>query len=260
MSPSGKRFINDEAICLIRRDFSESSLIVVFLCRNLGKVSVLAKGARRPTGRNPLAVDLLDIGQVGLIVNPEGLGLLREFACSWTPSPLRNDLDKWNVGLYLAELVNMATKELAPAAELFDLFRDVLERTAAASSRQELSDLLVNTTKAILTWAGFEPELRCCVGCRRSMGPTDNLFFSASQGGLICRDCEPGIVDKARLEHRAWYYLTGKVSDVTSARMAFEVLSYMIVEQLGKLPKMQRYCRDMFAASAPPKGQAATKM
>jgi len=255
MPIAGKRSLKDEAICLNRRDFSESSLVLVLLCRNTGKVSLLAKGARRPTAaKASLAVDLLDIGRVGFIMNPDGLGLLQEFAGLTGFGSIRRDLDKWNACLYLAELANLAAKDFAPAAELFDLLKHALDAIASAPAREDIATLLVDAARAILAWSGFEPQLRQCVFCTRTLKPTDELFFSPSQGGLICRDCEPTTTDKLRLEHRTWYYLLGKVKDPISAGKAFELLDRMTYEHLGRSCRMLRHCNDLFRRSEHRKG------
>jgi len=243
-SSDKKQLVQDEAICLARRDFSESSLVLVMLCRSVGKVSLLAKGARRP--KSAVAVDLLDRGEASLILSVEGLGLLREFACTAPLPELRRDLHKWHVGLYLSEIANLATKDLAPAGRLFDLLVNSLERTCRAGSSKELAAVLVHGTKGILAWAGYDPQLQNCVSCNRVLTPADLLFFTASGGGLLCRDCEPAVVDKVRLEHRAWYYLLGKVDDTVSARMGFELLNYMIREHLGRPAKMEKHCGEIF--------------
>ncbi|NLX04294.1 MAG: DNA repair protein RecO [Phycisphaerae bacterium] len=242
---SGKKQVQDRAICLARRDFSESSLVLVLLCRVYGKVSVLAKGARRP--KSPLAIDLLDSGQATLIIHPEGMGLLTTFAADRPLPQLRADLDKLNVSLYIAEIINLATKELAPAEELFDLLTRSLEEVARTESRRELGTLLVRSATKVLSWAGYEPQLQRCVNCSRVMGPTDRLFFTPSGGGLLCRDCEPAVVDKIGIENRAWYYLIGKVHDPISAGKAFDVINAMLREHLYRSPRMYPHCRKLFS-------------
>jgi len=243
-SSPGKRQVQDEAICLARRDFSESSLVLVFLCRATGKLSLLAKGARRP--KSTVAVDLLDTGQAGFIANPDGLGVLTSFSSSRWPAQLREDVNKWNLGLYLSEIVNMSTKQFAPAGQVFNLLDESLKRAGRARAKAELAELAVHATARILRWAGYSPQLKRCIGCGRDMGPTSQLFFSPSQGGVLCRDCEPTVFDKFRMHRRGWYYLLGKVNDPISAGRAFEILNLMIREHVGREPRMQAYCRALF--------------
>lgn len=244
-----KETIQDDVICIGRREFSETSLILVFMSRTHGKVSVLAKGIRRARGKTAGGLDLLDQGAAGLIVSSEGLGLLREFAPGKPRLKIRENLKKWYAALYLAEVVNVSTRELEPAPALFDLLVSGIDRIDTSENIQDLTEILVRTLAQILALIGYRPELQRCVNCKREMTPSDPLFFSARGGGLVCRDCEPSMVEKIRLENRAWYFLTGKVRDVVSAGMAFDVLNYLLRETLERVPAMTAYCRPLFVKS-----------
>jgi hypothetical protein len=75
------------------------------------------------------------------------------------------------------------------------------------------------------------------------------LFFSAMSGGVVCRDCEPTVVDKIRMDPAAWNYLLGRQQDIASAGKAFEVLNLLLREQLNKIPSMLPYCQKVFSES-----------
>jgi DNA repair protein RecO (recombination protein O) len=241
-----KEIIQDEVICLTRREFSETSLVLVFMSREHGKVSVLAKGVKRPRGKTAGGIDLLDCGQASILLNHEGLSLLREFLPG-TPYPaIRNDLRKWYVALYLAEVVSLTSQELEPAPAVFNLFTRAVERVAEVEASEDLAKVLVRGLQRLIVLIGYKPELESCVICKRRMTQRDWLFFSAANGGLICRDCEPGVVDKIRLDHQTWYYLLNKVHDLVSAGQAFEVLNQLLREHLDRIPALTSYCRRIF--------------
>jgi DNA repair protein RecO (recombination protein O) len=248
-SASGRHVVHDEAVCLVCREFSETSLIVVLLCRQTGKVSLLAKGARRP--KSPVAIDLLDEGQAVFVTKSEGLGLMNAFSHASPRPALRRDLDRWHVALYFAELANNATTEFNPAEGLYDLLIRALDRTCEATSRDDLAYTLVAGTRKILDWAGYTPQLRQCVVCDREMRPDDVIYFSASQGGVVCRDCEPTVIDKLRLPNRAWFGLRGRAKDRASLALAFDSLAMMLREYMGKIPKLHAACKEIFAADKP---------
>jgi len=253
-----KEWVQDDVICLKRREFSETSQVLVFLSRIHGKVAVLAKGSKRPRGKTAGGIDLLDTGQAGFITNIEGLGLLREFVPGKPWQGIRNNIRKWYAALYLAEVVNLSTKDLQPVTDVYDLLLQAIEQVTQSTSNLQLADILVTTMIHLLTALGYQPELRQCINCKRQMTPSDWLFFSATGGGLVCRDCEPGVYEKIRLEHRAWYYLIGKVHDLISASKAFEIVNYMLREHLERVPTMTSYCQVIFTPEnhkEPPKPQ-----
>ncbi len=251
-----KETVSDDVICLARREFSETSQVLVFFSRGHGKVSVLAKGIKRPRGKTAGGIDLLDAGSASFLVSTEGLGLLKEFLPGKPWLEIRNNLKKWYAALYLAEMVHLSTKELEPLPEIFDLLFAAVDRICEAKGHMELAGILIKTMMNILKAIGYQPELQQCVNCKRKLTPNDWLFFSAQAGGLICRDCESGVFEKIRIEHRAWYYLIDKARDLPSAAQAFDILNYMLQEHLEKPLALASYCRAIFTPGpvvTPPK-------
>jgi DNA repair protein RecO (recombination protein O) len=244
---SQKEIIENEVICLSRREFSETSLVLVMLSRDHGKISLLAKGVKRPRGKTAGGIDLLDAGEASFILNREGLSILREFAPGKPFPAIRNNIHKWYAALYLAEVVNMTTQDLEPVSEIFRLLSAAIERVSTAEDNQILAKILIRALKRLLVLIGYRPELESCVICRRKLTPADQLYFSASSGGVVCRNCEPGVVEKMRLEHRTWYYLLNRMNDLQSASAAFDILNYMLRETLGKTPTLRSYCQSIFS-------------
>ncbi len=239
-----KETVQDELICLSRRDFSETSVICVFFSQQYGKISLLAKGVKRPRGKTVSSFDLLDKIRASFSINPDGLGLLREYTTTKVWSDLRKSIDRWYVAIYISELINISTKELEPLPAVYQLLDKALTTIASADSSEKLANIIVRFILRLLTEIGYKPELYKCVLCGRRLTPDDLLFFSASSGGIVCRDCEPNVFDKIRLEHRAWFCLLGKVKDRVSALLAFDILNTMLREHLGKVPVSTEYCRE----------------
>lgn len=247
---ASKEYTKDDVVCLARREFSETSQVLVFFSRAHGKVSVLAKGIKRPRGKTAGGIDLLDVGEARFIISSEGLGLLQEFLPGKPWPGIRGNLRRWYASLYLAEVLNISTQELEPAPGIFDLLVGAIDRIAVAADNAQIGHILVHALMDLLTAIGYGPELQTCINCKRALTPSDWLFFSATGGGLVCRDCEASLFEKIRIEHRAWYYLLGKVHDLTSGAKAFDLLNYMLREHLEKVPAMASYCRTIFETPA----------
>jgi DNA repair protein RecO (recombination protein O) len=62
--------LTDNAICIRRWDYSETSLTVSLFLRNHGVVRGMAKGAKRARGGFEGGIDLLTLGQVAAIIKP----------------------------------------------------------------------------------------------------------------------------------------------------------------------------------------------
>ncbi|MGB6770600.1 MAG: DNA repair protein RecO, partial [Candidatus Dormiibacterota bacterium] len=59
--------VSDEGIVLRRRAYAEADRILVMITRGQGKISVLAKGARRARARNAAGLDLLTRSELLLV-------------------------------------------------------------------------------------------------------------------------------------------------------------------------------------------------
>src|SRR6056297_3325623 len=99
--------LHDRAICLRTTDYSETSQVVYFLTRESGIIRLLAKGSKRPKSKTGGAVDLLSEGDLVCISSErDTLGTLVEFSETASHAPLRREVKRLYVGLYMLELVH----------------------------------------------------------------------------------------------------------------------------------------------------------
>ena len=177
------------AIVLRTRPQGESDKIVTFLTRTWGKVTGIAKGAKRSRRR---FVNVLEpFTHVQLRFRPGrtddlsfifGCDLLRTFR-----SPSR-DLQRFALASYIVELIDVmvAGREAGQDTYLLLLHAlTVLEEQAA------LSPLFLSLFELrLLTNVGYAPNLAECQQCRISITPEETpLTFSPSLGGLLCPKC-----------------------------------------------------------------------
>jgi DNA repair protein RecO (recombination protein O) len=114
-------------IILRTRPLTETSLIVLWLTPNCGRISTVAKGARRP--RSPF------LGKLDLFYEADflfsrsrrsELHPLREVSLRETNSALRQELGYLQQAGYGAALIQQATETETPLPAVFDLFRSLL--------------------------------------------------------------------------------------------------------------------------------------
>lgn len=186
--------LRDSAVVLGRLDYSETSQILVLMTREHGKVRAIAKGARRSTRtRFAPGIDLLDIGTAVFSVRherAEGLATLTEWSQTQSFYGLRQRLERLSAAQYLAEVTARLTEDWDPHPELFDELIGRLRQIA------ESTDPLVQVVRfqfALLEQIGSLPRFDGCVVCGRD---TELTHFSSFEGGLVCRNCEPGRVEK----------------------------------------------------------------
>src|SRR5215218_1892148 len=109
------------AIVLRVIEFSESSLVVTLFSREIGKLTGLAKGARRPKSPFEAALDLLSICRVVFLrKSADVLDLLTEAKLERRFRAAARDLSSLYCGYYIAELLDQLTDKHDPHPELFD--------------------------------------------------------------------------------------------------------------------------------------------
>jgi DNA repair protein RecO (recombination protein O) len=243
--------IRDEAIVLRRLDYSENSQVLAFLTREHGPQRLIAKGIKRGTKKKfATGIDLLERGHV-LYIPPlrEGLGTLTEWQQTEAHLGLRAELARWYAAQYAAEITGGMTQEADPHPELFDALAALLEALSAGS---EPLRVLTAYQRALLTATGLWPDLTRCVICDRAAPPGRAGWFSAHQGGLVCRSCEPPLVEKRKLSAAALTALRENPAAAETLPPVFDILDYTIGQALGRPSTLAPFVLQGWHLPAPP--------
>jgi DNA repair protein RecO (recombination protein O) len=179
--------VTDLAVTLSVSDYSETSQVASLFTRRNGRLSVIAKGAKRAKNRFGGPLDRLQCVEVVFSLSRRGgLGTLVELSLHEDTSGLGNDLKAFYAASTIAELVRLGTEELDPHPVLFDL----LLRTLTGLSHPGDSDILLyRFGMGFLGELGLMPQLAACVSCGRSRAAGHKALFSPSAGGVLCRAC-----------------------------------------------------------------------
>jgi DNA repair protein RecO (recombination protein O) len=185
--------IDTEALILRSVDFGESDRIVHLLVPEMGRLTAIAKGARRSVKRFPGTLDLFnhlriqaERRRVSGMARLEHAQLLRTFHA------LRTDPTRFALGCYLLELLDRLAPEGGARPDTRRIFGFAL--AALATLDDERPDLRLRTLLEIrgLDAVGLRPELRCCVRCGEwvGTGPRGNrVGFHIADGGPVCEAC-----------------------------------------------------------------------
>ncbi len=179
------------ALVLRTVDVFETSLVATLFTRDLGKVSVLAKGARRLKSPLQGGLDLLGVSDIVIFTKAsEALELLAEAAPVERFPSLRRDLAALYAGYYIAELLFELTDLHDPHPKLFDAARITLRHLGDAGLR---SRRILRFELACLRELGVMPSLDQCAQCGNEVAPQGGkVSFGLSIGGVICQSCRPG--------------------------------------------------------------------
>ncbi len=171
-----------EGVIIRSIDYGESAKILTIYSKELGKVTVMARGARKQQSKFAGASQLFNYGFFLFHIG-NGMGTLQQAEVMNGFRHIREDIFKTSYVTYMAELLERATEEKQASSSLFALFSGLLNYIDEGYDEE----VLVNIFEVkILSLLGITPELNRCVNC----GVTEGHFaFSIQEGGLICQRC-----------------------------------------------------------------------
>jgi DNA repair protein RecO (recombination protein O) len=233
--------IKDQAIVLRHLDYSETSQVLAVLTREHGKQRLIAKGVKRSSKKRPaIAIDLLERGELLFLPTLRGgaqLGPLTEWRQVQPYLGLRGHLHRWYAGQYAAEITAAMTEEADPHPGLFDALADLLGKLCSAD---EVIGLLVGYQRTLLEQAGLWPDLTRCVMCDRPAPENRAAYFSAHQGGLVCRICQPKTHDARKIDAAALTALRANHGDPRSVPAILKLLDHAIANIIGRPTSLGR--------------------
>ena len=172
------------AFVLRTRNYGESDRIVVLLTCDLGKISAIAKGARRSVRR--FAGGALEPFQelaVRLDRKPAfSLAFLHESRVVHTNRALASNLDAFAWASYLTELTEVMTADRDPCRDLYGLYRDVMGRLG----RDLIEPLAHHFVLGLLDRSGWAPDFGICGICAEPVTETSRPILDSRGSGVIC--------------------------------------------------------------------------
>lgn len=175
------------ALIIRMADFSESSRVLTLFTREFGKVSVIAKGAKRLKGPFAAAIDLLAHCQVVFLrKSSSGLDILTEAQLVKRFSPGQGRLGSLYAGYYIAELLDALSEEYDAHPVLFDEAVTLLD---LLQHDDRIPLIVLRFEAVILREIGQLPSLETCLGCDEPIEGTSRFAFRPTQGGFLCPHC-----------------------------------------------------------------------
>ena len=112
------------AILLRKTRFSDTSLIITWFTRDLGRIKTAAKGALRPKSNFAGVLDLFFDCEIAIARSRKSeLHTLREAVLRDAREGLRRDYRRVALASYFVELIELLTESDHPAPELHDLLQ-----------------------------------------------------------------------------------------------------------------------------------------
>jgi DNA repair protein RecO (recombination protein O) len=237
----------DTAICIRTVDYSDTSQIVTLFTKTHGKISAIAKGAKRKKSSFDGPIELFSYGQITFTDSiTSKLATLTEFVQRPVFLPLRRKLYPMNCAMFAAELISAFTEENDPNADLFQTFTNFIEDVQSAENDNDSLSLLILFQITLLNQIGTGLMLKNCANCS-SRFPTkwNRAYFSSSANGLICPDCDQAFTDKLNIQITAASALADlnmlRTADAVTKKNIEKILVYHFTELMHTPPKMAKH-------------------
>lgn len=169
-------------------EHGESDKLVTLYSNDLGRVTGIAKGAKR--SRQRFVNKLEEFSHLQIFYRPHrepaGLLLISEAELLSAYLSLRQDYRRYVTAMYINELTLRFTRDNDRDPVIYALLKwacSSLDRNEAPQKIAVLYHL------QLLSAAGYRPELNQCSNCRHPVGPGRTFILLPGKGSLLCNVC-----------------------------------------------------------------------
>lgn len=171
-----------EGIILLERNYSDSSKILEIITKEHGKISVLAKGARKIKSKLHAGTNKFIHGFFHIYYKEDKLSTLIEVDIISSLPNVRKDIYKSSYVAYITDLLKQTIKEECNEG-LFDLYLSVINKIEEGYDEAVLANIF---ELRILEILGVALVLDECAIC----GSTTHIStVSVDKGGYVCHNC-----------------------------------------------------------------------
>ena len=174
------------AIVLKSINWKDSSKITTLFTREMGKVNVMAKGAKKAHGRYSGLLESLHLLEVLIYFSTtRELQTLGEVSLEYSFNKIRADLVKTAYAFGILELLDKLFTHGNPDATFFDFSKRILYYLEESDKEQGIFWYYL---LKLASYLGFKPEFTRCRKCGRDI-LEEEVRFSLTQGSILCRSC-----------------------------------------------------------------------
>jgi DNA repair protein RecO (recombination protein O) len=183
-----------EALLLRSVDFGESDRIVHLLTSDAGRLTAIAKAARRSHRRFPGTLDVFNLLMVTGRAKPRAAMAFLERATLVEPFlGVRTDSTRYALASFLVEMLDRLAPEGIVGSEAERLFGYAIESLGLIAGLHPSPSLRLLLELRGLDALGLRPELGRCVRCGRVAGDDisrdHRVHFHVADGGIVCTAC-----------------------------------------------------------------------
>ncbi|WP_088008000.1 DNA repair protein RecO [Indiicoccus explosivorum] len=171
-----------EGIVIRARPYGETNKIVTLFTRDAGKITAMARGAKKPASRLAAVTQPFTHGSF-TVFKGKGMGTLQHGDRLESYRHLRGDIVATAYASYITELIDKLTEQDEPQPGIYEILFQALH---AIEEEYDPEAIALFVEWKMLPVAGLTPTLHQCANC----GATEGEFaFSFQELGFLCHRC-----------------------------------------------------------------------
>ena len=172
--------VRDTAIILRRKPFGEADLLLTLYGQQSGKVTVIAKGARRITSKLLGYTELFTI--VSCQIDTRGsIPIMSQVSHEQLFDGIFDNPRLYDRLHIIAELIDKGTEEHEANLALYRCLVSGMEELIRNPAPLTFAHFVYRITNLL----GFTPQLTVCAHCGEPIRPDDDLLWSEAHGGVV---------------------------------------------------------------------------
>jgi DNA repair protein RecO (recombination protein O) len=238
-------------------DYGDFDVIITFFTLERGKLSLIAKSAKKSAKRFAGILELFSVLEVVAGTGRgKGLSVLQEAVLKQPFSAIRADFRKTAYASYWTELIYNWIEENFKQDSLYHLFEHVLAELDRGRTAPAVLNILFQMR--FLALSGHRPNLNNCSVCRKELDniKQDKIILDSQRGGVLCKNCRAGsasrtLLGKGTIKQLLWVESgdLAKATRIKFSQSAIEegtvFLEEFVCYHLGKQPRSLKFLRQI---------------
>lgn len=238
--------LHSEALLLRSVDFGESDRVVHLLTARSGRLTAIAKGARRSRQRFPGTLDVFNRLEIDARTRPRASMAFLERARLVDPHlGVRAHPARYALASFLVEMLDRLAPEGLGGPDAEGLFGYAAQSLALIGRTRPTPALRVLLELRGFDALGLRPELGRCVRCGRvpseRTAPEHPIHFHVADGGIVCSACALQLQGLVQLELRTLRVLESGLAGDVEALPAIRLEGNALVQAARLVFRFQRF-------------------
>jgi DNA repair protein RecO (recombination protein O) len=171
-------------------EYGESDLVVTLLTDTIGRVSALARGARKSVKRFGGVIEPMHTLRISYDDRSGAeLVILREAKLERARPFLVTSLERMQAAGQALNWIRKAAPPRTPEPQVWAAIEALLDKLTDAEDTVKPRTRLAGTGLCLLSAFGWAIDFERCVGCGKLATPVQAAALDAARGGLVCKRC-----------------------------------------------------------------------